>query len=382
MDNRVFFSECRTYDSTTVDNAVNRALEGLGGIESLGVAGKKVLIKTNLLGAFKPEKATTTHPEVIRAIASAFIAAGAEVTIADSPGGPYTPASLRHVYTVAGITSAAERSGAQLNYDTSSSKIRTGSGMALKELDVITPVQEADIIVSAAKLKTHGLAYYTGAVKNMYGVVPGLVKAAYHSRFPDSISFNNMIVDVCETVKPHLSIIDGVVGMEGPGPSAGTPKEVGVIAASFNPYALDLAMCSLVSLPYKMVPVLVTAIKKGLVPEALDRQDYLGDPVSRFKTRFTPAVSGRTLGLGSFAMKVLPKGLRKAIIDRRAPWPVMMPNCIGCGKCAEICPRQVIKIVNKLAVPDYSGCIRCYCCHEVCPVQAIELKKLRISSNG
>jgi uncharacterized protein (DUF362 family)/Pyruvate/2-oxoacid:ferredoxin oxidoreductase delta subunit len=381
MEKRVFIAQCRDYEKENVQNAVRRALLAFGGASAFSVKGKKVLIKVNLLSANKPDRAVTSHPEVAASIAREFVEAGAEVIIADSPGGPYNSGSLRRVYSACGMDKAAEESGAILNFDTTHRRVQFHEGKYAKEFDIISPVLDADLVVSAAKLKTHGLAYYTGAVKNLFGAVPGLDKAAFHSRYPNKFKFNGVLVDICRLVKPQLSFIDGVVGMEGAGPSGGNPKNVGIIAASLNPYALDMAMCDLVSLPVSMVPVLTEAISLGLAPSKVSELEYLGDDKSAFKTRFKPAVSGGKGGpVSMIANFALPKSLREKAFYALTSWPEMTEKCIACGKCAEICPRQVITIENKRAKPDYSGCIRCYCCHEICPVQAIEL--VRRSKTG
>lgn len=378
MDNRVFLAGCAEYTEASVFEAVHRMLEGFGGASGFDVKDKKVLIKANLLGAHEPEKAVTTHPLVIEALAREFIAAGARVTIADSPGGPYSEALLRRCYRITGMERAAERSGASLSFDTTHRRVDC-SGEYCKAFDIITPVLEADFVISAAKLKTHGLAYYTGAVKNLYGCIPGLDKAAMHATYADKRVFNRVLVDLCELVRPGFSVVDGVIGMEGPGPSGGTPKFAGVIGGAVNPYALDLAMCDVAALPAKLVPMLGEAMARGLCPADAKALEYIGEKPDAYRTEFKPAI-GVNRGKNSltfFASHVLPRKMREAMRDRRSPYPVIQSGCVGCGRCAEICPRSVVKLDSGRAKIDYSGCIRCYCCHEMCPARAIELKRGR-----
>jgi len=376
MEKRVYIAGCTDYNETNVRNAVRSALTAFGGADAFHVRGKRVLLKVNLLSANNPDRAVTTHPEVVSAIAAEFVSAGADVIIADSPGGPYTVQTLRRVYAACGMDRAATASGAALNYDTSHRRVSFPEGKYAKEFDIITPVLDADMVVSVAKLKTHGLAYYTGAVKNLFGTIPGLEKASYHSRYPNKFRFNGVLVDICQFIKPQISFVDGVIGMEGDGPSGGKPKHVGIIGAALNPYALDMAMCDLVSLPISLVPVLTEAIKQKLAPANVSDIEYLGESPVAFRTQFEPAAGGKGGGLGAFiARNILPGKVRERVSMALASWPVMNAKCIACGKCAEICPRRVISIKDKRAVPDYSGCIRCYCCHEICPVQAIDLVK-------
>lgn len=378
MDKRVFLAGCGEYTEEQVFPAVHRVLEGFGGAEAFGVAGKKVLIKANLLSAHRPEEAVTTHPLVIEALCREFIAAGAEVTVADSPGGPFNETLLRRCYRTTGMEEAARKSGAKLNFDTSHRRV-DGGGEYCRSFELLNAVLDADLVVSAAKLKTHGLAYYTGAVKNLYGCIPGLDKAAMHAAYSDKRVFNRVLVDLCEVVKPGFSLVDGVIGMEGPGPSGGTPKFAGVIGGATNPYALDLAMCGVAMLPASLVPVLGEAAARGLAPADERELEYIGEAPDAYRTEFKPATgSHRSRGsMGFFASFVLPRGLREAIRDRRSPYPVIQQNCVGCGRCAEICPRGAISVADGRAKVRYDDCIRCYCCHEMCPARAIELKRGR-----
>ncbi len=385
MDKRVFMAECRDYNQKNVETAVHRALEGLGWFQDRDVRGRKVLIKANLLSANKADRAVTTHPEVVAALARIFVNAGAEVIIADSPAGPYNRNTMRKVYHVCGMEKVSRETRAKLNFDMSYRHLKYPQGKYSKGFEIIAPVLEADLIINVAKLKTHGLTYYTGAVKNLFGTIPGLEKARFHSRFPDRYKFSGVLVDLCELVKPDISFMDGVIGMEGAGPSGGKAKHVGVIGASINPHALDLAMSDLVSLPLRKIPMLTEAIQRGLVPEDAGQLEYLGDAPNKFKTTFQPAIEGHSRGnpvLFLLERYLLPKSWKESLSNMRSPWPKILDHCIACGKCADICPRQIIEIHQK-AEPDYSGCIRCYCCHEVCPVQAIDLvKKSKLGAKG
>lgn len=384
MQKKVYLSECKDYRTENVDNAVKRALSAFDLPGSIDPKGKKVVIKVNLLSAKKPDKAVTTHPEVVASIAREFINAGSEVIIADSPGGLYNQGVMQTVYSTCGMNTAAEESGAKLNFDMGHRSVNFPQGKYAKEFNIISPVLDADFIINVAKLKTHGLAYFTGAVKNLFGTIPGLEKAGFHSKYPNKYKFNGVLIDICEYIKPGISFVDGVIGMEGAGPSGGKVKHVGVIGASLNPYALDLAMSDLVSLPKSKIPILKEATIQELVPEDVGKLEFMGDDPKKFKTTFQPAIEGEARGnpiIFLIVRYLLPNKWKEGLSNKLTPWPKMLDNCIACGKCVEICPRQVIKIEKGKAKPDYSGCIRCYCCHEVCPVQAIDLvKKSKLNS--
>ncbi len=370
MDRSVFLAACGSYEPAEVNAAVHRCLDHFGGAASLVRPGMRVVLKPNLLMPQRPESATTTHPAVMAALAREFAAAGAQVILAESPGGPFNGPLLRILYRVCGMEALEGIPGVSLNTDSESRETALPDGLAVTSLPIIAPVLDAGFVVSAAKMKTHGFAYATGAVKNLFGVVPGLTKAALHARFPDPALFSRMLVDLCEFVRPGFSIVDGVIGMEGMGPSGGTPKKAGVLVASLNPYAADLACARIMGFTSAKVPVLVEASARGLIPGSADHLDWHGDPLDRFATFFRPA----TRKLPGDGMFLLPRSARAWIHRRYSPFPGILPNCIGCGKCAEICPQQVIAIRDRRAAIAYDdGCIKCYCCHEICPVQAIDL---------
>ncbi|MBP7401555.1 MAG: DUF362 domain-containing protein [Clostridia bacterium] len=369
MDRSVFLAACDSYDPAEVDAAVRRCLDRFGGASALVRPGTRVLVKPNLLMPQRPETATTTHPAVVAAIARAFAEAGAQVVVAESAGGPYNTPVQRILYRVCGMEPIAEIPGVSLNGDLSVRETALPEGRTVTSLPIIAPALDADFVVTAAKMKTHGFAYYTGAVKNLFGVVPGLTKAKLHARFPDRAKFNAMLVDICERIRPGLSIVDGVIGMEGMGPSAGSPKKAGVIVASLSPYAADLACARIMGFDPDRIPVLVEAAERGLVPDSADRLEWSGDPLSRFETYFRPAENK----LPGDGMRALPRPLRAWIHRRFSPYPLVTPDCAGCGKCAEICPQQVISMHNGHASIRRDSCIKCYCCHEICPFQAIDL---------
>ena len=267
------------------------------------------------------------------------------------------------------MTGVAERTGAKLNYDTSSFEMSVPDGVQIKKVQVISPVKRADFIISVAKMKTHGLTYYTGAVKNMFGTIPGLQKAVMHSRFPDKKAFCNMLVDLCEAVAPGFSIIDGIVGMEGAGPSGGKPKQAGVIVASESPYAADVVAMDIMGLDKGKSSVHLAASERGLVKEI----EVCGDAPENFRTEFEPAYTREPRTV----LKLFPSALRKYAERMMAKYPnIVGEKCVGCGECAKSCPEHTIEIKDGRAVVGYEKCIRCYCCQEMCPARAIVIERI------
>jgi uncharacterized protein (DUF362 family)/ferredoxin len=374
----VYIARCTSYEEEKVEAAIKALLDGFGGAKKLA-GGKRVLIKPNLLMPKKPDTATTTHPTLVCAVAREFVNAGCDVVIAESCGGPYNRQVLEILYRVTGMNDAAQKSGARLNFDTSCSEIIYEQGKKLNNIRVISPVKSSDFIISLAKLKTHGFMYYTGAVKNLFGVIPGLSKPMLHKRFPNKSDFAQMLVDICEAVSPSLSIIDGVTGMQGKGPSGGIPKNAGVILGGINAHALDLAAVNIMGFKPENVPTLSDAAQRGLIPDTINYT--VNDTNKVFKTdgipdgflcRFAPPPTEKSMQVLSF----LPKPVRKLFERFLIPYPLIIKDkCIGCGSCAKSCPQETISL-RETAVIDYSECIKCYCCHELCPVKAIDFKKM------
>jgi len=350
MEKRVYIAKCEEYEREKVAEAVDKVLRGFGGAEAILNGSKKVLVKPNLLMPKKPEDAATTHPYVVEAVCAAFSKAGAEVSIIDSTGGPHTKMLIRLLCGKTGIKEAAERSGAQINFDTSVKKVSYPEGKKLNKFKVLSPVLNADLVVSVAKAKTHGYMAMSGSVKNMFGTIPGLGKPGLHRKFPRREDFASMLVDICEYIKPGFNILDGIYGMEGQGPASGTPKYLGVVAGGFSPYAVDLALCHLIGMRTDSVYTITDALSRGIFFDDPDKLDWLGDDPKPLRTSFKPAIKHKA--------DVLPR---------------ILENCVGCGDCAKVCPAKCIKIQKKLAIINEKECIRCYCCHEFCPFKAIEL---------
>jgi uncharacterized protein (DUF362 family) len=234
--------KCEDYNYEKVKNAVRSSFNNLGGIHTFITPSDKVLLKVNLLIRRRPEKAATTHPSIVQAIAELVIEAGGKPIIGDSPGGYhfYKKEILKSVYETCGMIEAAERSGADLNYNTEVVDIPYPEGKVIKNIKTIKPLLKADKVINVPKVKTHMMTVYSGAVKNLFGIIPGSFKAEYHLRFEDTMDFSNLLIDLCLFAKPVLTIMDAVIGMEGYGPTNGNPKQVGLIIAGTNPYELDI----------------------------------------------------------------------------------------------------------------------------------------------
>lgn len=373
MDKNVYFAAAANYDQQTVDAAVERLFCQLPAAQALG--GKRVLLKPNLLAKHTPERAVTTHPAMVRAVIRAVRRRGAaSITVADSPGGVYNPGILRSIYKVSGLTDVCREEGAAFYTDCKSQEV-PAKGQMVKQFTLLEPVLDCDVIINLPKLKTHMMTGLSAATKNLFGCIPGLQKAEWHMRFPDKERFGGMLVDLLCTVKPGFAILDGILAQEGDGPAGGTPRMVGIVAAAEDHLQMDLALCRMLGIRPKDVPYLNAAISRGLCPEQFDPACAKGEgelcrPIPGYRL---PSSWGSV----DFADKA-PRAVRWAVpaVERLlAPRPVINKSrCIGCGKCAEICPQHTITVQGKAHI-HAARCIRCFCCHEMCPVKAIDTRR-------
>ncbi len=362
--------KCDNYESISVSKAIRSSIDGLGGILQFVKPGNRVFVKINLLMGSKPEEAVTTHPAVIKAVIEILEEAGCKVIVGDSPGGPASKGRLERAYKKSGVTQALEGTNAELYMGLGGIRTPYPNGKLIKSFEILDIVPKVDKIITLPKLKTHMLTGFTGATKICYGFVPGMAKATYHSTLPDPDDFSDMLLDLTQLINPTLAIMDGVVGMEGKGPSGGEPKKAGAIIASTSAPALDIIATNLVGLDPKDLPILRNAISRKLVSGKLSDIEIVGDKLDTFPfIKFEPAVRKKKGGMR------IPRPLRRFLVKRYMNKPVPSKNkCIGCGDCMRACPRECIQIIDKLAVMDYEKCIRCFCCHELCPERAIDIK--------
>jgi uncharacterized protein (DUF362 family)/Pyruvate/2-oxoacid:ferredoxin oxidoreductase delta subunit len=369
----VVLKYCPDY-TMDVEQHLREGLAELGGMSAFVKPGQKVLLKVNLLMKKRPEEAVTTHPSVVEAVIHLVQEAGGIPIIGDSPGGPYTVSALRSIYARTGLREVAERTGAILNEDVGQTIIQYPEGKLVKSLTVTNCVLDADVIIPLSKLKTHGMMTFTGAVKILFGVIPGLLKAEYHLKMFKVYDFADLLVDIATYVKPALSIMDGVVGMEGDGPSAGKPRNIGALILSTDPFALDVIATDLIGLKPEKVPTIMAARLRGLTSR-LDELQLKGD--SRSLWRIQGFVIPKAVSTNFLDMAPLPRSVKTFILNRVRPRPIFEhATCVGCSDCVNNCPAKAITMnENQRPVVDLEGCIRCFCCQELCPHQSVKLFK-------
>jgi len=366
---------CDGYENEAVYRAVKRAVDLVGGIEGFVSRNDRVLIKPNLLSAKTPDRAALTHPAVLEAVVRLVQEAGATPLVGDSPA----IGSTRACAEKGGFGPVLKKYGVPLLPFERPAVIKNPAG-ALKTFERARAALEVDKIINLPKLKTHGQMIMTMAVKNTFGLVPGVRKTQWHLRIGNNPGhFARMLVDLHYKAAPVLSVMDAVVAMQGNGPGSGDPVDLGLIVAGADASAIDAVTCRIVGLTPSLLYTLAEAKRAGRGTTDLSAITVLGEnlhDVSVSGFRFPPT--------GPLISGIPPVFTR---ITRRilTPRPVIGPDrCTECGRCEKICPAGAITgpptATRRAAAPpgrmviDYTACIRCFCCQEICPEGAITIR--------
>jgi uncharacterized protein (DUF362 family)/Pyruvate/2-oxoacid:ferredoxin oxidoreductase delta subunit len=365
---RVSIVRCRSYDRDEVRAAVARAVELLGGAARFLPAGGGVLLKPNLLWASARERRVCTDPEVVRAVAELFRAAGAaEVAAGDSPG----MGSALKVMSRCGWDGVVPEWVRRLDFDSG----RRQPSRSHPDLELSSAALDTGLLVNLPKVKTHAYMGLTLAVKNLFGCVVGPRKAQWHLRAGENRGlFARLLAEIAYSFRPGLAVVDGIVAMEGNGPGSGDARPLGLIVAGDDPSAVDAVLCRIVGFALQAVPTLAAARELGLGQPDLAGVEVLGERIEDVAVRgFRPAASNAAqLGFG------LPRALQALVRGALTSKPVVGTKlCRLCGRCAEICPPKAIAMdaaARRFPEIDRARCIRCFCCQEVCPHGAIGVR--------
>jgi len=370
---KVTIKRCKNYDPGEVRTALEEVFANHGGIRSLLGSGKKVLLKPNLLSAAPPSEIVTTHPVVVRVMTEMLQEAGNKVFIGDSPGHD----DQEKAHRICGLQDVIEATGAEALFF-SDPVYKQFAGYRLWEIPLAPELDQVDLVINMAKLKTHSFTGMTGAVKNIYGCVPGTHKARFHFNYPSPKDFSRLLLDVYFAVRPAFSIMDAVVAMEGAGPRRGKPRQVGLLMGSENGLALDSVAASILGFQPGQVTTLAEARELQLEGSELDSITIKGLSLQEagVKGFDRGPVAGGTI---SKLLVLFPLARIKDFLAARRPYPRINPElCTGCGACYKACPARVIEFTASIPDIEYSGCIRCYCCQEFCGEGAVVLTRRRI----
>ena len=369
----VALSKCDTYHQSEVDDALCNCLSLLGGLDQIIKPGQRVLLKVNTVAGIHPDRAATTHPALVAAIIKEVKKAGGIPCVGDSPGVP--AGKVETVMETTGLKEVAESLGAEIvNFEKSGSlAFDSPSGQLKEKLQIAKAVLAADVIINLPKLKTHNVLLYTGAIKNMFGSVPGFHKSRYHLYAPKPHQLASVMVDIFQITKPRLSIMDAVVGMDGPGPQSGNPYHLGILAASLDAVALDAVCAYLIGKDPLSIETTRIAHERGIGIGDLNRIEVLGCDLNEAKVDdFDFKQATTALRLASQIPSLLQAMVQPFASRIRIEPIINRPACTKCLVCHKICPTQAISENLKI---DYNKCIMCFCCHELCSYKAINLKR-------
>ena len=365
---------CKEYDLALCREALTKAIAPVGGLDWVR-PGMKIGIKANLVSFLKPDAAATTHPTLLCALTELLRERGADVIIGDSPGGLYSAAYLATVYHATGMRET-EKHGARLNQDLSQKIVDFPEARVVKSFQYTAWLDGCDEIINFCKLKTHGMMAMSAAAKNLFGTIPGTIKAEYHFKYSDPADFARMLVDLNEYWKPKLCIVDAVVGMEGNGPTAGTPRPIGAVLAGQNPHKVDLACAAILGVERSEIPTLEAALERSLIPECVEDLNISGDLSRYFIPDFKKIETKNGLLFQNDLKGPLGKLFSPFLKHTIASRPQVVPNeCIGCKKCAEVCPAKAITMREGKPNIHRKLCIRCFCCQEFCPKGAMKVQR-------
>jgi uncharacterized protein (DUF362 family) len=367
---KVIIQECKDYSVDDIIVKINNGIEKLGGWDSFVKKGDVVLLKVNLIGPKTSDSAAITHSEFVRALSKILINRGCTVWIGDSSGGAIAGiAPTAQSFKVSGYEKVAKEEGVIIkNFDREGVFEVEPKGKYKEKMYLAKPLFDADVVINLPKLKTHSATIYTGAVKNVFGCVPGLRKAMYHKIAPIKDDFGEILVDIHEGIKFDLHIMDGIISMQGEGPTAGTVYNANKILISTDPLALDTVAVNMLGMSVEDIPVLSAAKKRNLGQCNLDEIEIDGDynTIPHLKDYKLPKNLKNTRRMNSNAViKVIDFFKTKPVINNK--------KCKKCNMCVESCPLNAIDIDTKKI--DYHKCIECMCCHELCIHKAVELKK-------
>ena len=371
MKPTVALVRAESYASTETDRAVAEAMELAGGFEC---GGASVLVKPNMLNASPPDRAVTTNPAILRSFIRWLKRNGvSRIVVGDSPGWQ----SQESVGLRTGLRDIAASEGAEWADFSEAVDFENPEGRLVKRFRFAKALEESDLLVSLPKLKTHQLMYYTGAVKNLFGLVPGFEKGAFHLRFPARSDFAAMLADLAIAAKPDFALMDAVVAMEGPGPNSGRPRHLGLVMASRDALALDFAASELIGYEPSKIPYLTALAGRGGFAESARDLELVGLPMDEVRPEdfeLIPVPGDTDLLKGR-----VPGPIHRIVRNLTVPRPRFDHKaCVRCGGCVKICPAKALELREiegggRRVEIDDEACIRCYCCHEVCPEDAIRL---------
>lgn len=358
--------KCERYDDLVFQN-ISELLDMLPSNKDLFKPDMNVLLKPNIISDASPENAATTHPVIIDAVCKYLSKFNVQLAIGESSG-PISAEFTDIAFEKSGIKQIAQKYGAEfVNFDRDKRTIiKNPKAVKMKQIICSERLAQMDVIINICKLKTHTLMGYSGAVKNMFGIIPGKRKIFAHLIGKDTYTFSNILLDIYSSIKPQLNIMDAIIGMEGLGPTRGKIKKTGLLMASVDGIALDYVATNIIGYVPEKLDFIKLAKERKLLPANIrtigscNEKIYYEKPVTYGYADINPSAAEEQ------KQKFMP------VLDQN--------SCCQCGKCVNFCPSKCIYLGND-KYPHYKieQCIKCYCCHELCPSNAIIIKDILYS---
>ena len=371
---RVSLVRCAEYRPEALDEAIAQAAEFAFFPD---ISGKRILVKPNLLKAATVDKAVTTNPEFLSAVLRFLWKRGAKrIVVGDSPGFQSGISAAK----ASGVYAATIAGGAEWEDFVPGKPRSAPEAKLVKNFTLASALDACDFVVNLPKLKTHRLMNYTGAIKNLFGLIPGLGKSGMHLRFADKGKFGTMLVDLGLSIPNCFSFMDGIVAMEGEGPGDGDPFQLGLVLASGDAAALDWIAARCIGYDPLRIPYLLDALRRrGGNPAAPDIDVGPGRVAELAAKDFKLLPYEGPVSAAISAMPAFARPFIKRVIADR---PIFHPAlCIGCSACVKICPAAALELdknrqgQHQIRIDD-AACITCFCCHEICPAHAISIGRI------
>jgi len=344
------------------------ALLPFGGLGLICKPGDRVLIKPNFIMARSVASAATTHPAIITALVSLLVDHGCEVAVGDSPGlgnsiGVVRKLGLCEIFQKYQVKVVELETAAAIDPNQELPFARR-----FKNLQLARELSEFDKIINLPKLKSHGQMGITLAIKNLFGCVAGPAKGQWHfAAGRDFRAFARLLIEIAFTVKADIHLLDGIVGMDGNGPSNGRPRQLNILAASDNPVALERVVVELIGKKPEQFPVLEVARELLLPGSDFGEIKIWGEPLESFVIDDfqIPPLLRLDLVFNKPLSRVVEYLIKQRLVLNKK-------ICIKCRECEIHCPAKAISFRENFRIND-NKCLKCCCCQELCPVGALKI---------
>lgn len=258
----VSLTRATSYDPESLRLSISQLLEPMGGLQAIVKPGDRVLLKPNLLTGSFPTKECVTRVELVGIVAQMVKDLGGHPFMGDSPAF----GSARGVAKANGYLPLLQK--LEVPIVEFSGQAYASDSEDFNHLRLSKEAMEADVLINLPKVKSHVQLTLTLGVKNLFGCVPGKMKAWWHMEAgKDADRFGRMLVETARILAPDLTIVDGIIGHEGNGPNDGEPRELGILGASQDVFALDRAFVDILQVDPSTVPTVAASQALGLCSE-------------------------------------------------------------------------------------------------------------------